>query len=300
EEIDREITWDNPAVKDRTKGEAHFMRALYYFNLVRIFGGVPIVMETITYEEAKDYQRASVPAVYEVIVNDLTAAINHFQVSREVHEPGRASLGAAQALLGKVYLTLHQYAEAERVLKQVIDLGEYQLLSNYSELFDPSIKNHPESIFAVQYSEANRALSHRLIFHFAPSTSGGEVTMRSNIIINNSWSGWNLPTDDLIDAFEPGDIRKEASVAIWTGPDYDGVTKQIPYVGKYKPPVSATDDRTGDNIYVLRYADVLLMYAEALNEQGKTGEAIPFVEQVRTRAQLNEPLTEYGQDQLSA
>lgn len=108
-----------------------------------------------------------------------------------------------------------------------------------------------------------------------------------------------MPTTDLINAFEPGDVRKDASVAIWTGADYDGVVKDLPYVNKYKAPTSATDDRTGDNIYVLRYSDVLLMYAEVLNEQGKTGEAIPYVAHVRRRAGLDDSLSGLSQHQLT-
>lgn len=299
EEIERDIVWDDLAVKQRIKGEAHFMRGLYYFNLVRIFGGVPLVLQTITYEDAKNYKRETVANVYHAIIGDLNEAVSYFSSAQNVHEPGRASLGAAQALLGKVYLTLHRYAEAEATLKSVIDGGQYGLLTNYEDLFDPANKNHLESIFSMQYSEANRSLSHRLIFHFAPSTSGGQVTQRPNININNSWSGWNLPTTDLINAFEPGDVRKDASVAIWTGADYDGVVKDLPYVNKYKAPTSATDDRTGDNIYVLRYSDVLLMYAEVLNEQGKTGEAIPYVAQVRRRAGLDDSLSGLSQHQLT-
>lgn len=131
---------------------------------------------------------------------------------------------------------------------------------------------------------------------FAPWSSEGEITNRPNISMVSA--GWNIPTRDLIMAFEEGDNRKAVSINTWTGPDWDGEIRELSYIGKFKPPVSAPDDRCGDNMPVLRYSDVLLMYAEALNAQGRTGEAIPFVEMVRNRAGLTEPLQGYNQESL--
>jgi hypothetical protein len=131
---------------------------------------------------------------------------------------------------------------------------------------------------------------------FAPWSSGGEITNRSNI--NMISAGWNQPTQDLINAFEPDDKRKDVSIKFWTGEDWDGEIRDIPYSGKNKPPVSAPDDHTGDNLPIIRYSDVLLMYAEVLNELGRTGEAIPYVELVRTRAGLIDPLTGFDKTAL--
>ncbi len=154
-----------------------------------------------------------------------------------------------------------------------------------------SVRNraYKETIFAVQYSENSVDLSSRFLFWFAPHTSAGAVTKRPNI--NIIGAGWNQPTQDLINAFEPGDKRKDVSIGFWTGVDWDSQTRAIPYCAKYKPPVSAPDDRCSDNLPVLRYSNVLLMYAETLNELGRTSEALPFVQQVRTRAGLTNSLT---------
>jgi len=297
-EIERDITWDDEAIKDRCKGEAYFLRGLYYFDLVRSYGGVPIVTKVITASEAVDTKRATVEQVYEVIINDLKEAIIHFSKAKDVEENGRASLGAAKALLGKVYLTLHDYPAAEKELHDVIISQKYSLLDDYAALFDPANKDFTETIFAVQYSEGSVALANNFIFWFAPSTSKGEVTLRPAINISLANHGANQPTQDLIDAFEPGDLRKDVSIKWWTGPDWDLVVRDIPYCGKYKPPVSAPDDRCSDNMPILRYSDVLLMYAEALNNQGKTGQAIPYVEQVRNRAGLMNSLAGNNQSQL--
>lgn len=296
-EIDRPgINWSDEMFKHRSEGEALFLRALYYFNLVRQFGGVPLVLEPIASQEAVNIKRSTEAQIYESIINDLKEAANRFAMAKDVEENGRANEGAAHALLGKVYLTLHQYDEAEAALNLVIQSGEYSLLPNYADLFDPANKDYEETIFAIQYSENNRELSNRFIFMFAPWSSGGAITNRPNI--NMISAGWNQPTEDLINAFEPGDVRKDVSIKFWTGEDWDGEIRDLPYCGKYKAPLAAPDDRSGDNFPVLRYSDVLLMYAEVLNALGRTGEAIPYVEQVRARAGLTDPLTDYSASAL--
>lgn len=296
EEIDRaNVKWSKESYKDRCMGEALFLRALNYFDLVRQFGGVPLVLKTITSTEALEIKRATVDQVYESIIKDLEEAISHFSLAMDVEENGRANQGASQALLGKVYLTLHEYSKAETMLKTVIQSNKYSLLPNYSDLFKPSKKDYKETIFAIQYSEASSETANNFIFTFAPTASKGDVTNRPNIDITNSWHGWNMPTKDLIDAFEINDLRKNVSIGFWTGKDWDGITKTLPYCNKYKSPISAPDARCSDNFPILRYADVLLMYSEVLNDQGKTSEAIPFVQQVRDRAGLVTPLTGYTQ-----
>lgn len=292
------ITWDNALYKERCTGEALFLRALYYFNLVRQFGGVPLVREPIDSKDAVNIKRSSEQEIYDLIIADLTQAQEHFQKAVDVEENGRANYASAFALLGKVYLTLHQYKEAELPLKSVINLGKYILLPEYADLFIPSKKDYKETIFSIQYSENSSELANRFIFVFAPWTSGGEITQRPNIKINQGWHGCNLPTEDLLKAFEPGDKRKAVSIGVWIGKDWDGMVRPIPYCAKYKPPVSAPDDRCSDNFPILRYSDVLLMYAEALNEQGHTSEAIPYVEQVRSRAGLTSSLAGYDKASL--
>ncbi|MDP2039940.1 MAG: RagB/SusD family nutrient uptake outer membrane protein [Algoriphagus sp.] len=296
-EIERpEVKWSDLAYKNRSSGEALFLRALYYFNLVRQFGGVPLVLTPIGAPEALNIGRSSESDIYQSVIKDLNSAISQFEGATKIEENGRANLNSSYALLGKVYLTVKDYKNAETVLKKVIDSNKYSLLPNYADLFDSGKKDFKETIFSVQYSENNRELSNRFIFIFAPWTSGGNITMRP--AINMISAGWNMPTSDLLNAFEAGDLRKDASIKIWNGRDWDGVTRDIPYTGKYKRPISAPDDRTGDNLPVLRYSDVLLMYAEALNEQGRTAEAIGYVQQVRTRAGLNAPLTGYDKSKL--
>ncbi len=289
-EIDREgVDWSKESYRDRSAAEALFLRALYYFNLVRQFGGVPLVTTPIASQEAVGIKRATEAEIYTQIIADLQASADHFKKATDVKEVGRANEWAAIGLLGKVYLTLHRYDEATQQLSQVINSGQYALLPNYADVFDPAKNEYKETIFAVQYAETSAETSNRFIFWFAPHTSAGNVTMRPNI--NIIGAGWNQPTDDLIDAFEVGDKRKAISIGYWTGKDWDNQVRPIAYVGKYKPPIADPNDRCSDNLPVLRYSDIFLMNAEALNEQGKLAEATALVQQVRNRAGLTSPLT---------
>lgn len=290
------VNWSKISFKERCAGEALFLRSLYYFHLVRQFGGVPLVLTPITSVEAVDIKRSTEAQVYDSIIKDLKEAADHFSKAKDVEETGRANELSAVALLGKVYLTLGKFAEAEQTLKTVISSGKYALLAEYADLFNPAKKDFKETIFAIQYSENSAELANRFIFWFAPHTSGGAVTNRPTI--NIVGAGWNQPTDDLINAFETGDKRKNVSIAYWTGLDWDNIVRPIPYCAKYKAPISAPDDRCGDNLPVLRYSDVLLMYAEAINEQGRTGEAVPYVQQVRTRAGLTTPIAGLDKEAL--
>src|SRR5690606_10881230 len=151
------ITWENEKIRERCVGEARFLRALYYFNLVRLFGDVPLVLQPVNYEEAIEIKREKQDKVFEQIILDLGQAVTSLGAAASESQAGRATEGATLSLLGKVYLTLGKYTEAEAQLKKVIDSNRYRLLDDYAAVFDNQNKNHNESIFAVQYSEANTA-----------------------------------------------------------------------------------------------------------------------------------------------
>lgn len=290
------IQWSSEALKSRCLGEALFLRGLYYFNLVRQYGGVPLVLTPVTAREAVGIKRSPEDVIYTQVIKDLQDAATHLGYATPVEENGRVNESAAFALLGKVYLTRKEYDESAVWYKKIIDAGKFILLSEYADLFNPSQKDFKETVFSVQYSENTSELSQRFIFNHAPVLSKGEVTQRANVNIN--LPGAVRPTDDLIHTFEEGDKRKDVSIAYWTGPDWDNIVYDIPYCAKYKPPISAPNDRCGDNLPVIRYSDVLLSYAEALNETGRTVEAIPYVQQVRTRAGLATREAGYSQEEL--
>jgi len=289
--------WENPALKERSLGEVYFLRALYYFNLVRQYGGVPIVTKGITGDEAVGIKRSTEEDVYDLIIADLNEAIEHLANMGDTGEPGRVNLGAAQALLGKVYLNLKVYSAAETQLYDVIQSKNFGLLPNYADVFDPRNKDYYETLFAIQYSESAAELSNSFIFFNAPVTSGGEVTNRPNVALSTSAA--IKPSTELIGAFEKGDERYSVSIGIWTGPDANGDIKDFAYCAKYKGPQTASLGWCGDNFPILRYSDVLLMYAEALNEQGRTEEAISYVEEVRHRANLMNDISGLSKAELT-
>ena len=273
------VTMDD-ALKNRYSAEVKFLRGLVYFELVRTFGDVPIVLKGITNpDEGYAYTRNPKAEVYAQIEKDLTEAEAVLPVSYSSADIGRATKGAAKALLGKVYLTQKKYPHAVSKLKEVIDLNTYALLTNYADVFKVANKNHKESVFDVQYKSGGAGEGNGWPNSFAPQNSG-------NAVIAFGGDGNNQPSADIIAAYEPGDLRKDLSLAT----SYVNASGQVipdKFVRKYYDvPVAKNDN--GNNIPVIRYADVLLMYAEALNEVGyqAAGEAFTYLNQVRVRAGL--------------
>jgi hypothetical protein len=279
------------SIKNLATGQLKFLRGYFYFELTQYFGDVVLITEPIVEtSKAWDYLRDPKEKVYTQIENDLKEAANLLQPKYTAANLGRPTKGSALALLGKFYLTKKQYPEAVNTLKSVLSLGN-DLLPSYADVFDPKKKNSVESVFEVQYQGGNDLGEwSSFIYTFAPRISKGAVTgwPQSNP------GGWNIPTNDMIAQYEAGDARKDASVGLDFKSPITGDV--VPYIKKYNHPHTIYG-RTDDNWPVLRYSDVLLMLAEAINEQGgPTSEAFDYMNRVRVRAKLN-PLT--GLDQQS-
>ncbi|CCH51333.1 RagB/SusD domain protein [Fibrisoma limi BUZ 3] len=248
-------------LKARYKGEAQFIRALSYFNLVRLWGRVPLVLKAGTTADARSYVRNDVTEVYAAIEKDLTDAAANLPASYTGADIGRATSGAAKGLLGKVYITEKKYAQAVPVLREVITSGTYRLLPNVADVFNVANKNNAEIVFAVKFRKG----------------VGGSLTEGHGL-----WYGTNIgdniePT--LRAAYPAGDKRLPLTVQVPVPSNVNVVPR------KYYDEFSATND-VGNDFPVLRYADVLLLYAEALNEveYQATGEAFQRLNEVRTRA----------------
>ncbi len=268
------------SVKARLTGEAKFLRALMYFNLVRIFGDVPLVLEIIgNPSEGYSYKRESAEKVYAAIIQDLTEAESVLPEKYGAGDLGRATKGAATALLGKVYLTRKDWALAARKLKALIDQGTYQLLPQYADVFGIANENNRESIFEVQFKKGSSGEGSPFTNQFAPIGSGTVITGVGNPL------GQNIPTDALAAAYDSSDLRK--GVSMQNSYVLNGSTVKHNYVAKYLGVPAANLD-SDNNWIVLRYADVLLMYAEALNELGYApdAEAFAYLNQIRKRAGL--------------
>jgi hypothetical protein len=274
------------SLKNLLKGQAEFLRAFYYFNLVRLIGDVPLVLHEVTSTDESFSQaaRKKPEDIYPVIITDLKDAIQLLPVRySQPTDIGRATKGAAETFLGKVYMTQKNFSEAIPLLEDVRKLG-YSLLPNYADIFNPANKNNQESIFEIQYKEGSPGTPSNFIYTFAPYNAGTSITGFQ--LYSGAGSGWNIPTRDLVNAYEPGDKRKAASIDFgFTDPNSGQV---VPYILKYDHPPYQLPYETSDDFIVTRYADVLLLLAECLNQKGFVagGEAFQLLNQVRERAGL--------------
>ncbi|MEO6734534.1 MAG: RagB/SusD family nutrient uptake outer membrane protein [Ferruginibacter sp.] len=264
--------------KNNIKGQAYFLRALAYFDLVQYFGKVPLHLHPAGSVTETALPLSSVDSVYLQIIADAQQAASLLP-EKASQEAGRATSGAAKTLLGNVYVVLKKWPEAAAKLKEVTG---YTLLADYAAVYNPAQKNNAESIFEIQFKEGTEGLQSNFFYTFlVQPISSAEVTAITGIPeVPRTIEGYNIPTPDIIAAYEPNDKRKDASIGYVTA---GGV--QYPYIKKYSHPHASTNN-TNDNWPVYRYAEILLLIAEALNEQGKTSEALPYLNQVRTRAGL--------------
>ena len=278
------------ATKNRYLAEMKFLRALAYFNAVRIWGDFPLVTKEIqTVQDAYTYGRTPKDSVYQQIIKDLGEAEGVLPASYASADLGRATQEAAKGLLAKVYMTQQKYDLAAAKLQEFVGLFDNKpckLLSPYSSIFLTSNEMNAEIIFAVRYTKGGYGTGSPFTNYFAPNSSltGG---------VGNAGQ-YNLITADLVTAFIASDTTKDTRYTPSVG--YYSPNKQY-YTKKYTD-IPAGDGDADNDWIVLRYADILLMNAEALNEQGNTLPALPFINRVRTRAGLpNLPATE-TQDSL--
>jgi starch-binding outer membrane protein, SusD/RagB family len=255
-------------------GEALFIRAYHYFNLVRLYGGVFLVHTPIGATEAKTINRSSVDEIYKLIEADLKYAAANLSAAKFSAIPaanvGRANQWAAKALLGKVYLTLNKKADAIPLLQDVITNSGYSLQSTYANVFSVTNEMNSEILFAVRYKAGGLGLGSSFGNAFAALNSG-------STIINGSGQGFNTPTAELNAAYTTADLRKATNIATFgTG------TAAVLYARKYLSPVVLSNDGESD-WPIIRFADVQLMLAEA---QGFIPASITLLNAVRTRAGL--------------
>jgi len=267
-----QASWDN------IKGQALFLRAFCYFDLVQYFGSVPMHLVPATTIEETALPLSSKADLVDQIIADLDAAISLLP-AKSTQEAGRATKGAAQMLLANVYMEEKDYAAAEPILKAIVSSGEYTLLSDYASIYLPASKNNSESIFEIQYKQGTDGYSSRFIYSMLPYPMAIDTLAKLAQVTNPSalsdGEGYNTPSPDVIAAYEPGDLRLDASIGYVH--DMDGYN--YPYIKKYLHPHTLFQN-TDDNWPVYRYAEVLLFLAEALNEQGQTAEALTYVNNV--------------------
>lgn len=265
-----EATFDQ-AKKNNYKGQALFLRAFAYFDLVQYFGDVPLVLVPPTSYEETNTPKSAKDIIYKQIITDAALAASLLPAPSEATK-GYVANGAAYTLLGNAYLVLKQWADAETALLKV---QGYSLLADYAAVYDPNNKNNSESIFEVQYfDDPTAGVASNFAYNFLPALANPGVIPGFPTSSSNAYAGWNTPTPDLIAAYEINDKRKAASIGFYTG---EGYVNQ-PYIKKYVHGAKVAPN-TNDDFPVYRYAEVLLMLAEAANEQGKAT-ALGYLNQV--------------------
>jgi starch-binding outer membrane protein, SusD/RagB family len=278
-------------------GEALFLRAYHYYQLVNLWGGVPLVLEPVPSTSPTDTHkpRATAEEVFNQIIKDLTEAVAKLPDSYGAADidKARATKGAANALLAKAYAQKPQkdYNKVLEHANAVINSpAGYQLLDNFEDLFDGAHYNNAESIMEVQ-------------FIGGPEANWGPQLLLPPSISGDTWRKFVTPSKDLVAAFdsEGDEVRKDASILFENAPWSDeywslAVGGSVPFAYKWK---SANGWASTNRQYMLRLADIILLEAEALNELGRTAEARTEVNKIRVRADLD-PTTAATQQELRA
>lgn len=294
----------NDAASSIYRAEARFIRAHAYFEMVRTFGEIPLIDFRVYNNTDANVPKSSVDDIYAFIIEDLQFGAATLPAEWEARFKGRATSGAAKTLLAKVHLTRQNWSGALGMCQEVIASGKYSLYPTYWRLFKDQGENSSESIFEYQNENGpNRTQDYGSWYGTAQGVRGVSATDW-----NLGW-GWNTPTQNLVDAYEPGDLRKPATI-LFTGqsddPDNGGYGRTLPglapasnLVRKYwnkkvyvdpakRISVGYLDGAYWVNQRILRYADVLLMAAEAANELGQGATAVDWVNEVRNRAGLGD------------
>lgn len=286
-------TGDKTLLK-RYENEAKALRAFVYYSLVTTFGGVPLLTQPMTPTEILKVPRASKEDIYAQIIQDLTDA-SELPAKKEYSEAEQyhATRGFAKTMLAKTYMFLGDYVNAEKVLHDIVEVdGDYALLPDYGMNWRKEYENSSESVFELPNKIQDKSIATGTnVPHFFTSRD----------VTGYQGYGFHVPTTDLFNAFDKDDPR-QTYVFTRTGDRYIGDAQpqdnhqSATGFHDYKMTVPTADKQGYDvwmisyNIRMIRYADVLLLYAEALNENGKPQEALHYLNMIRQRARNTSPM----------
>lgn len=284
--------------KEVLLGEARFLRAYYNFELVKWFGAIPIKPEgRFVVGDEQTIPRAPVADVYALIEADLQVAVSNLAYTAP--QVGRVTKGAAEALLGKVYLYQDKFTEAAAILESVINNGSYSLESDYNKIFETQGENGSGSVFEVQYTDVEGAGFGCLQCSEGNVAVGFQGVRGYDGDLFTSGFSFNVPTQEMVDQFETGDNRKEVAILdieAWstdTGASFTTGYEHTGFFNRKYIPRKRSSDAAGDlnltnpnNYRAIRFADVLLMAAEAFNRSSSPDDtkAKMYLNKVRERA----------------
>ena len=286
------------ATRNRMEGEAKFLRAFFFFDLVRFYGKVPLIDRAYTPEETLEIGRSPVPEVYDLILADLQDAIDLLPENYDNNFKGKATSWSAKALLGLVYLTRSgptygiegpgldsgEYAEALSLFNDIINNGPFGFVDDYSEIFSYTNEGNPEIVFDVQYMSGGLGVGGEYQSLTVPN---GYLTV-NNVGFPNGEDRKQVSTD-LIEEYPTEDVRDEFNI-LEGYEDANGNFNPSPFYVKYIDLNYAGQDRFdwGLNYPVIRYTDILMMKAEAIlmGGSGSQADVVTYVNMVRDRAGL--------------
>jgi hypothetical protein len=267
-------------LRTRLVNEAKFLRGLLYFDMVRMFGKIPLLLKEV---EPLTPPVAEVEEIYTQIIADLTDA--EALPAEQADGRGRATSGAAKAILAKVYLTRKEYDKCADKALEVINTNDYELWDDYADVFKINNRGGKEAIFSIGFGDAGGGISFWEVAQF-------NVRLLPKILtdsgVTNNTQGWQVPTSALAAAYDTDDER--AAVTVFNKFDEDGKDFGFDkyYFRKYwDRDVEPKAEGSVQDFPLIRYADVLLMYAEASNEDDNISDAHDYVNMVRNRANLS-------------
>lgn len=283
------VEFSSQTLKERLLAEAVFVRSLIYFNLVQAWGDVPLVLEVVSVDNSYGYLRKEKEVVYNQLIKDLSYCKSHLPEAYSGKEVGRITTYAVSAVLAKVYLITKDKASAQSELKRILECGRYTLDANgdgvinkedYIHLFQPEVKNCKESILEVQYLSGVDKVNSNHQQAYTPFLHSFHLP---GISATNRGGGVNTPNPDIMKEYEAGDPRKEISMIAGFNDESTNTWVDYPYTNKFYDP---NWQNPGQNVEIIRYADILLLYAEVTGDPS-------YLNQVRSRIGL--PL--YGSPQ---
>ncbi|MFC7348923.1 RagB/SusD family nutrient uptake outer membrane protein [Chryseobacterium zhengzhouense] len=289
-----EVPFADAAVKEQYRSETRFLRAYAYFELMRNFGKVPLVTKPVSPEEAAQIQRTDLTTLYDFITSEIEASVGGLKNIYDNANKGRVTKSAAHAMLGRIYLTGSGYplnnssyvAKAKDHLSAVIQ-GEGQFVTfapTYADLFK-SANDNKYHIFEIQHISGGLSQGSYLPSYVSPNfgTADPLYNAQSSLYSSNELG----VSQSLINAYEPGDLRKNVTVKTQFIAA-NGQPDNSNYFIKFREPGKVITNRYDwpINFPIIRYEDVILMYAEVLNNQGSTSAAVPHLNRIRQRAGL--------------
>ncbi len=278
-----DVSFDDETIYLCIKGEAHFLRGLAYFELGRMYGGVPLLNNKLTVDEIILVPRSTQEETFAFAANELSTATQLLPEAWPAADIGRATKYAAQGILARLYMFQNKLSDAKPLLQSIIESGRYQMAAKYEDCFTEAYDNSSEHVFQVQFASGGIGEQNDYVLYCV------HENIKEDLFPIGGSRG-NYMSKDLYSSYEEGDLRRDFTLLNGWYDKTGNLNKNELFLVKYAHQTQPTSKGDyGVNLPILRYTDVMMMYAEILNEEGyvANGEAFSILNKVRSRAGLN-------------